>query len=160
MLIRPIRPEDEPLMARFHESLSEQTVFLRYFHMENLSSRVAHDRLLRKCFIDYDREMALVAEAKNAVTDEREILAVGRLTRERDRREGELAVLVTDRVQKLGLGTELVRRLIEIARNEKFERIVALTMPENTAMRSLADRFGFVSQEAEDPSQVKAVLTL
>ena len=66
MLIRPIRPEDEPLMAQFHESLSEQTVYLRYFHMENLSSRVAHDRLMRKCFIDYDREMALVAEAKNA----------------------------------------------------------------------------------------------
>lgn len=160
MLIRPIRPEDEPLMAHFHESLSEQTVFLRYFHMENLSSRVAHDRLLRKCFIDYDREMALVAEARNPATGEREILGVGRLTRERDRREGELAVLVADRVQRLGLGTELVRRLIEIARNEKFERIVARTIPENTAMRSLAERFGFVSQTTADLSVVKAVLTL
>jgi acetyltransferase len=160
VLIRPIRPEDEPLMARFHESLSEQTVFLRFFHMENLSSRVAHDRLLRKCFIDYDREMALVAEAKNAATGEREILGVGRLTRERDRREGELAVLVTDRVQRLGMGTELVRRLIEVARNEKFERIVALTIPENMAMRSLAERFGFVTQATEDLSVVKAVLTL
>ncbi len=160
MLIRPIRPEDEPLMARFHESLSEQSVFLRYFHMENLTSRVAHDRLLRKCFIDYDREMALVAEAKNPATGEAEILGVGRLTRERDRREGELAVLVTDRVQKIGLGTQLIRRLIEVARSEKFERIVALTMPENTAMRSLAGRFGFVTEATEDPSQVKAVLTL
>ncbi|MFZ0978667.1 MAG: bifunctional acetate--CoA ligase family protein/GNAT family N-acetyltransferase [Candidatus Acidiferrales bacterium] len=160
MLIRPIRPEDEPLMARFHESLSEQSVFLRYFHMENLTSRVAHDRLLRKCFIDYDREMALVAEAKNPATGEAEILGVGRLTRERDRSEGELAVLVTDRVQKVGLGTQLIRRLIEVARCEKFERIVALTMPENTAMRSLAERFGFVTEATEDPSQVKAVLTL
>ena len=161
MLIRPIRPEDEPLIARFHESLSEQTVFLRYFHMENLSSRVAHDRLLRKCFIDYDREMALVAEAKNSATGEREILGVGRLTRERDRREGELAVLVADRAQRVGLGTELVRRLIEVARGEKLERIVARTMPENTAMRSLAERFGFVTQApGEDFTQVKAVLTL
>jgi acetyltransferase len=161
MLIRPIRPEDEPLMARFHESLSEQSVFLRYFHMENLSSRVAHDRLMRKCFLDYDREMALVAEAKNAATGEREILGVGRLTRERDRSEGELAVLVTDRVQRQGLGTELIRRLIEVARGEKFERIVARTMPENTAMRSLAERFGFVTQPVtDDISQVKAVLTL
>ena len=160
VLIRPIRPEDEPLMARFHESLSEQTVFLRYFHMENLSARVAHERLLRKCFVDYDREMALVAEAKNAATGEREILAVGRLTREIDRREGELAVLVTDRAQRLGLGTELVRRLIEIARDERLERIVARTMPENTAMRSLAERFGFVTQKTADLSQVKAVLTL
>jgi acetyltransferase len=160
MLIRPIRPEDEPLMAQFHESLSEQTVFLRYFHMENLGSRVAHDRLMRKCFIDYDREMALVAEAKNAATGEREILGVGRLTRERDRREGELAVLVTDRVQRLGLGTELIRRLIEVARREKFARIVARTIPENTAMRSLAERFGFVTQATADLSVVKAVLTL
>ncbi|MGA9937279.1 MAG: bifunctional acetate--CoA ligase family protein/GNAT family N-acetyltransferase [Candidatus Acidiferrales bacterium] len=160
MLIRPIRPEDEPLMAQFHESLSEQTVFLRYFHMENLGSRVAHDRLLRKCFIDYDREMALVAEAKNAATGEREILGVGRLTRERDRREGELAVLVTDRVQRLGLGTELIRRLIEVARREKFARIVARTIPENTAMRSLAERFGFVTQATPDLSVVKAVLTM
>lgn len=159
VLIRPIRPEDEPLMARFHESLSEKTVFLRYFHMEKLSSRVAHDRLLRKCFIDYDREMALVAEAKNAAGAP-EILAVGRLTRERDRRKGELAVLVTDRVQRQGLGGELVRRLIEIARNEKFECIVAVTMPENIAMRSLAERFGFVTEPTDDPSQIEAVLTL
>jgi len=160
MLIRPIRPEDEPLIARFHESLSEQSVFLRYFHMENLGSRVAHDRLMRKCFLDYDREMALVAEAKNAATGEQEILGVGRLTRERDRREGELAVLVADRVQRLGLGTELIRRLIEVARNEKFERIVARTIPENTAMRSLAERFGFVTQPTADLSVVKAVLAL
>ncbi|HUA01691.1 MAG TPA: bifunctional acetate--CoA ligase family protein/GNAT family N-acetyltransferase [Candidatus Aquilonibacter sp.] len=160
-LIRPIRPEDEPLMARFHESLSEQTVFLRYFHMENLGSRVAHDRLMRKCFIDYDREMALVAEAKSPATGEREILGVGRLTRERDPAEGELAVLVTDRVQRLGLGAELIRRLIEIARAEGFARIVARTMPENAAMRSLAERFGFVVHPPkEDFATVKAVLTL
>jgi acetyltransferase len=69
-------------------------------------------------------------------------------------------VLVPDRVQKVGLGTQLIRRLIEVARSEKFEQIVALTMPENTAMRSLAERFGFVTEATEDPSQVKAVLTL
>ena len=85
---------------------------------------------------------------------------MGRLTRERDRLEGELAVLVTDRAQRLGLGTELIRRLIEVARREKFERIVARTIPENTAMRSLAERFGFVTQATHDLSVVKAVLTL
>jgi len=69
-------------------------------------------------------------------------------------------VLVADRVQRLGLGTELVRRLIEVARNEKFEQIVARTIPENTAMRSLAERFGFVTQPTADLSVVKAVLTL
>ena len=63
--IRPIRPEDEPLMVRLHEALSESSVHLRYFHAMKLSSRVAHERLTRICFIDYDREMALVADRRD-----------------------------------------------------------------------------------------------
>ena len=81
VLIRPIRPEDEPLMVKFHETLSERSVYLRYFHLMNLPQRVAHERLTRICFIDYDREMALVAERRNPSSGENEILAVGRLTR-------------------------------------------------------------------------------
>ena len=66
--IRPIRPEDEPLMVRFHEKLSEDTVYLRYFQSLKLSQRIAHERLTRICFIDYDREMALVADYKDPET--------------------------------------------------------------------------------------------
>ncbi len=62
MVLRPIRPEDETLMVEFHKSLSDSTVYLRYFQMQRLESRVAHERLIRKCFLDYDREIALVAE--------------------------------------------------------------------------------------------------
>jgi acetyltransferase len=61
--IRPIRPEDEPLLVRFHETLSDRSVYLRYFCSLSLSRRVAHERLLRICFGDYDREIALVAES-------------------------------------------------------------------------------------------------
>src|ERR1700747_2919021 len=82
--IRPIRPEDEPLMVKFHGTLSEQSVYLRYFHMEKLDSRVAHDRLLQKCFIDYESEMALVADLQDPSTGEREILAGGRMTKAPD----------------------------------------------------------------------------
>ncbi len=160
VLIRPIRPEDEPLMVRFHESLSAQTVYLRYFHMENVSARAAHERLLRKCFIDYDRETALVAETAAAGSNQKEILAVGRLARQRDPQEGEVAVLVTDSAQHLGLGTELIGRLIEIARDEKYDRIVAHILPENMAMRKLAERYGFQAEATEDPSQLFAVLKL
>ncbi len=71
VLIRPIRPEDEPLMVKFHTTLSDQTVYLRYFHMENLSARVAHERLVRKYFIDYHREMALAVEREEPSTGER-----------------------------------------------------------------------------------------
>lgn len=160
VLIRPIRPEDEPLMRSFHESLSAQTVYLRYFHMEALSARVAHERLLRKCFIDYDREMALVAEAADPATHQRQILAVGRLARQRDPLEGEVAVLVADHSQNLGLGTELLRLLIELARGEGYARIVAHVLPENVNMRKLAERFNFEIQLHEDPSQVVAILNI
>jgi acetyltransferase len=160
LLIRPIRPEDEPLMARLHESLSAQTVYLRYFHMEALNSRTAHERLLRKCFIDYDREIALVAEYVDVAAGRREILAVGRLSRQRDRKEGEVAILVADGAQQLGLGTELLRRLIEIARDEKFESIVAHVLPENAGMQRLANRFGFVVEPSADSAEITAVLKL
>ena len=66
--LRPIRPEDEPLMVKFHETLSDRSVYLRYFYSLSLSSRVAHDRLVRICFVDYDREMAIVADQRDAKT--------------------------------------------------------------------------------------------
>ena len=160
VMIRPIRPEDEPLMVKFHGTLSEQSVYLRYFHMEKLDSRVAHDRLLRKCFIDYDREMALVADRQDPSTGEHEILAVGRLTKEPGSPEAEVAVLVSDRAQKQGLGAELVGRLIEVARDEKLERIIAVILPENYGMMALARRFQFTVRPNPDPSVVIAVLNL
>jgi acetyltransferase len=160
VVLRPIRPEDEPLMVKFHETLSDRTVYLRYFHMENLSSRVAHDRLLEKCFIDYDREMALVADYQDPCTGEHSILAVGRVTKNRVEPEGEVAVLVSDPWQKQGLGAELVRRLIEVSRAEKLSRVLAIIMPENQAMRSLANRFGFTVERGEDPGVIVASLKL
>jgi len=160
VLIRPIRPEDEPLMRGFHESLSAQSVYLRYFHMEALSYRVAHERLLRKCFIDYDREMALVAEVVDPATKQRQIWGVGRLSRQRDPREGEVAVLIADHCQNQGLGTELLRNLIVVARAEGYVRMLAHILPENAGMRKLADCFGFKVQAGHDPSQVLAALNL
>ena len=158
--IRPIRPEDEPLMAKFHGTLSDRSVYLRYFHMERLSSRVSHERLIQRCFIDYDRELALVADLENPQTREHEILGVGRLTKLRGEEEAEVGVLISDSYQGRGLGTELVRRLIAAARHEKLHRIVAHILPENAGMRSLAERFGFRARSAEDPGTVVAVLDL
>ena len=145
ILIRPIRPEDEPAMIAFHETLSERSVYLRYFHMEKLSERVAHDRLIQKCFIDYDREMALVAVRALAGGSE-EILGIGRLSKSAGTREAEVAVLVTDKFQRQGLGMEIMRRLIVVARDEKLESIEANTLPENIAMRALASGLGFKSE--------------
>ena len=160
VLIRPIRPEDEPLMRGFHESLSAQSVYLRYFHMEALSYRVAHERLLRKCFIDYYREMALAAEVLDPATKQRQIWGVGRLSRQRDPQEGEAAVLIADHCQNQGLGTELLRELIAVARGEGYTRMLAHVLPENAGMRKLAERLGFKVRPGHDPSQVLAALNL
>jgi acetyltransferase len=160
VLFRPIRPEDEPLMVRFHQELSEQTVYLRYFHMENLSSRIAHERLLQKCFIDYDREIALVADYVNLETSRHEIIAVGRLTKDLMNRRGEVAVLVADRWQKQGLGTELLARLLQVARDERLSHVAASILPENPSMRSLGNHFGFEIRSSADPSMITAVLEL
>jgi acetyltransferase len=88
--------------------------------MVSLSQRTAHDRLTRICFIDYDREMALVAEQRDPHTDERRIVGLGSLSRVRGRNE--VAVIVSDGYPGHGLGTELMRRLVHVARAEKMAR--------------------------------------
>src|SRR4030095_12486133 len=110
--IRPIRPEDEPAMVRFHETLSERTVYLRYFHLMNLEPRTQHERLTRICFIDYDREMALVAERRNPQTGESEILGVARLMKLHGANEAEVAVVISDKWQGRGVGKETLARVL------------------------------------------------
>lgn len=160
IVLRPIRPQDEPLMIKFHGTLSDQSVYLRYFHMENLSTRVAHERLIRKCSADFRQEMALVADRTAPESGKHEILAVGRLSKMPHGQNAEIAVLVGDLYQRQGLGAELVRRLIEIAREEKLQEIVANILPENLGMRALADRFRFQLRPGKDPTMLKAALSL
>jgi acetyltransferase len=157
--LRPIRPEDEPLMVKFHETLSDRSVYLRYFHALSLSSRVAHDRLVRICFVDYDREMAIVAEHRDADGQPR-ILGVGRLVKSHARNEGEVAVLISDASQNQGLGTELFRRVIQVARDEKLARVDAEILPDNLSMKRIAKHLGFHVQTFDDPSSIRAVLDL
>jgi acetyltransferase len=158
--IRPIRPEDEPMMVAFHERLSERSVYFRYFHLLNLSQRTAHERLTRICFIDYDRGMALVAEKEDPQSGTHQILGVGRLTRAHGANEAEMAVLVSDDFQGQGLGTELLRRLIEIGRQEKIERITADILAENRTMQRICERLGFKLQYDPDDGTVKVEIRL
>ena len=157
--IRPIRPEDEPLMIRFHQELSERSVYLRYFQPLKLTQRVAHERLSRICFIDYDREMVLVAERPNE-KGEPEILAVGRLSQLHGLNEGELAAVAIDAAQHKGLGTELYRRLIEVARKEKLGKLISNMLPENREMRGLCMRLGFKMFSSLEDNMIRAELTL
>ncbi|TAK66425.1 MAG: GNAT family N-acetyltransferase [Betaproteobacteria bacterium] len=147
--IRPIRPEDEPMMVKFHATLSEESVYMRYFHYIQYNQRVAHERLTRLCFIDYDREMALVAERKDPNTGENAILAIGRLSKLHQSAEAEFAILISDAYQGQGFGVELLRRLVEIGRDEKLERIVATILADNVAMQHVARKIGFKLKRVE-----------
>ena len=146
VVIRPIRPEDEPLIAAFHDRLSERTVVQRYFTALDLNARTAHERLTRICFIDYDRELALVAETIDGGA--RPVIGgVSRMIREDDGRSATLAVVIADDFQGHGLGDALVRRTLDAARSEGIRNIQIHFLPENTRMRSLSKKLGFVLTE-------------
>jgi acetyltransferase len=156
--IRPIRPEDEPLMVRFHETLSDRTVYLRYLQLLKLSQRVAHERLTRICFIDYDREMALVAERQNPTSGEPEIIGVGRLQKTHGTDEAEFAVVVSDQWQGKGLGGELLCRLLQVAKDEKVGRVRADILADNIGMQKVCEKYGFkLHRNISDPT-VEATL--
>ncbi|RUT04364.1 GNAT family N-acetyltransferase [Dulcicalothrix desertica PCC 7102] len=158
--IRPIRPEDEPLMIQFHKTLSEESVYFRYFHLIKLTQRIAHERLTRICFIDYDREMVLVADYKNPKTQQHEILAVGRLSKIHGSNTAEFAMLVSDRFQYQGLGTELLKRLLQIGRDENLTGIGASILLENRGMQRICEKLGFLKYNSDDNSVVKVEINL
>jgi len=148
--IRPIRAEDEPLIARFHETLGERTVYFRYLSTLKLSTRIAHERLVRICFIDYSRQMALVVEREG------EILAVGRLVKDpqayaRGKKDAEFALVVSDNFQGQGIGKELLRRIIDVARAEGVETVFGEISSENMTMQGICRSFGFlIKRDLED----------
>jgi acetyltransferase len=151
LIIRPIRPEDEPKVAQFHETLSERTVYLRYLQEMHVDQRTTHNRLSRICFNDYDRELALVAECQNqddAHCDQ--ILGIARLSKLRGSNEARFAMVITDDFQGKGLGTEFLKRLVDIARDEQIDRIIANMSPENESMQNLVKQLGFTMTEEPD----------
>jgi acetyltransferase len=143
LTVRPIRPEDEPLMVKFHLTLSEETVHLRYFGAARLEKRIAHERLTRICFNDYDREIALVAVRQNPETKEDEIIGIGRLIKAYNGSEAQYAILISDDFQGQGLGTYLLSRLVEIGRQEGIDRIIGHILPENHLMQRVSRKVGF-----------------
>jgi acetyltransferase len=142
VVIRPIRPADESLLVSFHEKLSMESVYSRYFQAFQLSQRVKHDRLSRICFIDFDREMALVAELR-AADGSVEIVGVGRLTTAYGTRDAEFALLIADAYQRQGLGKEILRRLVEVGRAERWSRIVGHVLATNQGMQRVCEQLGF-----------------
>jgi acetyltransferase len=159
LTIRPILAEDEPLLVPFHRALSEASVRMRYMQGLKLDDRTAHERLVRICFADYDREMALVVEQAADGGRDRAIVAVGRLSRDRigGSKDAEFSLLVADPWQGRGIGSLLLARLLEVGRREGIRRIEADILETNLRMQRLCARLGFAIG-APDGGVVHAVV--
>lgn len=160
LFIRPIRPDDEPLIIKFHEQLSDQSVYFYFFHPMKFSKRTSHHRLTRICFLDYDRQISLAANWKNPHTGEVTILGVVRLIKLPATNHAEFAMIISDPHQQKGLGTELLSRLLKIARDEKLDRISADILPENQSMQRICEKLGFQLRRSFEESTVRATLEL
>ncbi len=150
--IRPVRPEDEPKAFDFHHTLSEETVRKRHLGPVALEDRIAHVRLTQLCFIDYDREMALVAFRK-APDGKDEMVAVARLSKLPGSDDAELNVVISDSAQHQGLGTEITERMIRIARAEGITAIVASLAEDNRDMRKIIEGLAFAIPLACAPDE-------
>jgi acetyltransferase len=163
LTLRPVRPDDEGRLVAFHQTLGEESVRMRYLQSWRLDERTAHEHLLRTCFTDFDREMVLVAERERGGA--REILAVGRLSRDRavapgERGDAEFSLLVGDPWQGRGLGRRLLARLLEIARREGIRRVYADVLRANVRMQRLCGRLGFEIEGSDGDDVVRAELDL
>lgn len=142
---RAICPDDEALLVDFHRGLSERSVYYRYFQAMSYDHRVSHDRLAKVCNFDRDHDLVMVADHIHPMTGRHEIIAVARLM-ELDERNGhrraEFAAIVSDRYQRHGLGTEMVRRLIDFARDQGVQKVIAQMLPDNVDMQRLCERLG------------------
>jgi acetyltransferase len=143
--LRPIRPEDEPMELAFIRGLSTETSRFRFFQ---IIKDLPHESLVRFCNIDYDREMAFIAERREG--DRHVEIGVSRLILEPNKKHGEFAVVVADKYQGKGLGIKLVDMLIDVAREKSVESIYGIIMSENVKMVSLCEKLGFSTRREQD----------
>ena len=157
--IRPIRSEDEPLMVDFHKSLSDRSVYLRFMYPMSLVERISHERLSRICHADYAREITMVADKYQAKPGELRILGAARLRKILGTNRARFGVLISDTSQGIGLGKELLRNLIDVARNERLQFIESLMSPDNQVMKKMCEDLGF-TVKPEEKDMLKAEIEL
>jgi len=152
LTLRPIRPEDESLMVRFHKALSDNSVRSWYFESRSLDERIDHTRLRRSCFIDYANEMAVIALVDHP--DGTKVIAgIARLQRSSYASRARFAIGVTDQWQKQGVGSLLLTKLIDIAKAEGLTLLRAAFLAESANLKHLFEKFGFriVNASPDEP---------
>jgi acetyltransferase len=156
IVVRAIRPEDELLITRLHSTLSDQSIRMRFFSMVKILSR---DSLIRLCHLDYAREMALVAQRKDA-EGKPALIGVSRYYMNPQTRSAEFAVVITDDCQGQGLGQHLMERLIAVARERGVRQLVGSVLRDNHRMLALAKDLGFREGKPIEPDVVQVTLDL
>ena len=140
--LRPIVPEDEPLLHEALGAMSERSVYFRFFSpIKRLSDALAH----RLAVVDYGDRFALVAAARRPDGRER-IAGVARYDRARGTDVAEVAVAVIDEYQRRGLGGTLLAELARIARRHGIKTFTLIVLPENREMLGLLRRLGWIHQ--------------
>jgi acetyltransferase len=153
VVVRPVRAEDEALIVKLFSTFSEHTIRMRFFSM---MKRLTHESLIRLCHLDYDREMALAAVGH--ANGEPCALGVSRYYLDPETGAAEFAISVGDPWQGQGLGSHLMRRLIDVARQNSVQRLVGQVLQENAGMLRLVKGLGFSVRPSADPTTVEAVL--
>ncbi len=154
VLVRPIKPEDEPLWLEMFQNFSEEAIRYRFFQ---ILKDTPHETRVRYCNIDYDREIAMVAELTE--NGHKRILGVVRVSIEPDGKTGEIAFIIADPWQGLGLGTKMVDYTIDICKDMKIEKLYAIMLPDNYRAINLTKKMGFTASCMED-GNIKGVLNL
>jgi acetyltransferase len=154
VLLRPIKPEDEPMWLEMFQSLSEESIRYRFFQM---LKDTPHEVRVRYCNVDYDREIAIVAELVEG--GKRKLLGVSRVSIEPDGKGGEMAFIVVDKWQNQGLGTQMVDYVLDIATSMGVEGVYAIMLPDNYRALSLTKKMGFDIEYLSDGT-VKGTLNL
>lgn len=142
VLLRPIKPEDEERFKKLFLSLSPQTMHFRFFQ---IIKDIPHEIMTSYCNIDYDREMAIVAEL-----GDKKIIGATRFIIEANRKRAEFAILVGDEWQGLGLGAKFMDYLLRIAKEMKLQTIYGLVTYDNDKMLKLMEKYGFTVEGLDE----------
>ena len=155
VILRPIKPEDEYMWLDMFKHFSEETIRYRFFRMIKDTS---HEMRMRFCDIDYNKEMGIVAEINE--NGKRRFIGVVRIIAEPNKKaEAEFAIVVVDKWRRLGLGSELMDFIIEIARDMKLKKLYGFALYDNIPMFSLCKKKNF-KVERGDPGEYKIELIL
>ncbi|MCE5229592.1 bifunctional acetate--CoA ligase family protein/GNAT family N-acetyltransferase [bacterium] len=158
VLVRPIRPEDEPIFSEFNAGLSVQTVYQRFLQPLEISRLTGHEQLTRFCFVDYATELPLVAEIK--ADGKRKIIGVARLRKIHSGRDGRFSLLIADEWQHKGLGRRLMEALVHVAAEEGLDSVGAPMLAENMRMQAICRKLGFTLTPSAEEGLVRADLKL